>query len=53
MKDREIKVTIKLHAANYESDRAVILEAIDALTYYACMLPEKQLQPWVKEIRIT
>jgi len=53
MTDKTITVTVEIHHANYESERAVLLEAIDALTYYSCTLPERRLQPWIKEITIT
>lgn len=53
MTDKIITVTVKIKAANYETERAVLLEAIDALTYYSCTLPQGQLQPWIKEITVT
>ena len=53
MTDRVITVTVRMDAANYDTERAVLTEAIDALTYYSCTLPERRLQPWIKEITIT
>ena len=53
MTDKVITVTVKINAANYDTERAVLIDAIDALTYYSCTLPERRLQPWIKEITIT
>lgn len=53
MIDKVITVTVQIYKANYESERAVLLEAIDALTHYSCTLPDQRLQPWVKGITIT